>query len=202
MPAHAVTVAIATALQESKLRNLPGGDRDSLGLFQQRPSQGWGTTAQILDPVYSATAFYSKLKEQPHWNDVSVTEAAQLVQRSGAPLAYAQWEAEARATAAALTGEIAAGLICHDVTIGAPAADLVALAQSELGTAGLSGSHSTAQGWAFSTWLVAHAVRVGVSEVTFDGQTWTATSAAWSKTGIGDGKLSLRRAADTPKAGS
>src|SRR6195952_2503590 len=59
---HAVTVALATALQETKLENLPYGDRDSVGLFQQRPSQGWGTRDQLLDPVYAAHAFYQRLR--------------------------------------------------------------------------------------------------------------------------------------------
>jgi hypothetical protein len=64
LPDHAVTVALAAALQESGLHNLPDGDRDSAGLFQQRPSQGWGTHAQVLDPVYASTAFYSRLRVQ------------------------------------------------------------------------------------------------------------------------------------------
>ena len=61
LSSRATTIAIATALQESKLRNLRYGDRDSVGLFQQRPSQGWGTVEQILDPVYASNAFYNKL---------------------------------------------------------------------------------------------------------------------------------------------
>ena len=96
MPDHAVTVALATAMQESGLRNLPDGDRDSAGLFQQRPSQGWGTLEQVTDPVYAATAFYAKLRTEPDWPTLSVTEAAQLVQRSATPEAYARWEPMAR----------------------------------------------------------------------------------------------------------
>jgi hypothetical protein len=201
MPAHAVTVALATALQESKLRNLPGGDRDSLGLFQQRPSQGWGTSTQIMDPVYAATAFYTRLKALPGWAQLSVTEAAQLVQRSAAPDAYAQWESEARAAASALTGQTSAALSCHGVTVGAPSTDLVAIAESELGTAILSGPHPTAQGWAIGTWLVAHAARVGIDQVTFDGRTWTAATGSWSPPGVADGVLSLHRATGSPSAG-
>lgn len=67
MPHHAVTVALATALQESGLRNLPGGDRDSAGLFQQRPSQGWGTYAEVTDPVQASRAFYARLRQVPTW---------------------------------------------------------------------------------------------------------------------------------------
>ena len=84
-----MTVALAAALQESNLLNLPYGDRDSLGLFQQRPSQGWGTAAQILDPAYAASAFYARLVDVPGWESLPVTQAAQLVQSSADPGAYA-----------------------------------------------------------------------------------------------------------------
>lgn len=96
MPDHAVTVALATALQESGLRNLSGGDRDSAGLFQQRPSQGWGTYAQVIDLVHAAEAFYQRLRSVADWRTLSVTEAAQVVQHSAGPGAYAQWESQAR----------------------------------------------------------------------------------------------------------
>lgn len=90
--ARGVQIAIATAIQESKLNNLDGGDRDSLGLFQQRPSQGWGTVQQIKDPVYSSTKFYEGLVKVQGWQQMPLTKAAQAVQRSGFPDAYAQWE--------------------------------------------------------------------------------------------------------------
>ena len=93
MPAHAATIALAAALQESKLYNLRGGDRDSLGLFQQRPSQGWGTPAQILDPVHATNAFYDALDKVDRYDTLPVTVAAQRVQRSGYPSAYAAYEA-------------------------------------------------------------------------------------------------------------
>ncbi|MFF4453816.1 C40 family peptidase [Streptomyces goshikiensis] len=92
VPVRGQVVALATALQESGLRNLSYGDRDSLGLFQQRPSQGWGTANQILDPVHSSTRFYEGLKKVSGWESLSVTQAAQAVQRSGFPEAYAKWE--------------------------------------------------------------------------------------------------------------
>jgi hypothetical protein len=198
MPDHAVTVALATALQESKLRNLPSGDRDSIGLFQQRPSQGWGTPQQILDPVYAATAFYKRLNALSGWEQLPVTEAAQQVQHSAAPSAYAQWEPKARATAAALTGQYPAALACHNMVVAQPGADLVATANTELGTAALSGPHPTARGWAISSWLVAHSVGVGVDQVTFDGQTWTAASGSWSQTGTADSILSLHQVSAPP----
>lgn len=96
-------VALATALQESALKNLSGGDRDSLGIFQQRPSMGWGTPQQILDPAYATGKFYDSLDDVDGWEQMSVTEAAQAVQRSGHPDAYAKWEK----TAVALVGGVA-----------------------------------------------------------------------------------------------
>ncbi|HEY6423437.1 MAG TPA: hypothetical protein VIY28_09375 [Pseudonocardiaceae bacterium] len=191
MPDHAVTIALATAMQESGLHNVPAGDRDSAGLFQQRPSQGWGTRAQVLDPVYASAAFYQRLRAQPGWTQLSVTDAAQLVQHSAAPSAYAQWEPRARAEAAALTGEAPGALTCRDLTINAPSGDLVSTAAAELGTATLSGPHPAARGWSISSWLVAHASRLGVDRVTFDGLTWTMDSGTWSQTGPSDGILSL-----------
>lgn len=109
LPPRAASIALATAMQESKLRNIEHGDRDSLGLFQQRPSQGWGTQAQILNPVYAANAFYDALIEVEDYQDLSITEAAQAVQRSAYPDAYAKHEADARALASALTGETVGG---------------------------------------------------------------------------------------------
>jgi hypothetical protein len=198
---HAVSVALATAMQESGLRNLSGGDRDSAGLFQQRPSEGWGTHAQVTDPVHASTAFYERLRSEPGWSTMSVTEAAQRVQRSATPQAYAKWESEARATASALTGERAAALSCHGLTIGAPGASLLSTALAELGTARLSGVHGQARGWAIGSWLVAHAVRVGVDRVTFDGHTWTARAGTWSRTGPADGTLSLHRVSGAARSG-
>ncbi|MFD4786622.1 C40 family peptidase [Streptomyces sp. NPDC058459] len=92
IPARGQIVALSTALQESGLRNLTYGDRDSLGLFQQRPSQGWGTANEILDPVHASTKFYETLEKVSGWQSLSVTQAAQAVQKSGLPEAYAKWE--------------------------------------------------------------------------------------------------------------
>src|SRR3954463_14599750 len=97
LPNHAVTIALAAALQESKLFNVNYGDRDSLGIFQQRPSQGWGSPAQLVDPAYAADAFYSHLEKIPSWRTLQVAKAAQLVQHSADGSAYAQWEERARA---------------------------------------------------------------------------------------------------------
>ncbi|MER6610777.1 C40 family peptidase [Streptomyces sp. NPDC000927] len=92
IPARGQVVALATALQESGLRNLRHGDRDSLGLFQQRPSQGWGTAEQVTDPVYAATKFYTALRSLKNWEHMPVTVAAQKVQKSAFPDAYARHE--------------------------------------------------------------------------------------------------------------
>ena len=78
-------------MQESTLRNINYGDRDSPGLFQQRSSQGWGTPAQVLDPAYSTTIFLDRLLQLPNWERLPVTVAAQTVQRSAFPDAYAKW---------------------------------------------------------------------------------------------------------------
>ncbi|QKW04227.1 C40 family peptidase [Streptomyces sp. NA02536] len=92
VPKKGQVIALATAMQESRLRNLNYGDRDSLGLFQQRPSQGWGTAEQIRDPTYASEQFYKHLLKVNGWQQMTVTQAAQAVQQSGLPDAYAQWE--------------------------------------------------------------------------------------------------------------
>ncbi|PMR57348.1 hypothetical protein C1A38_30435 [Verrucosispora sp. ts21] len=99
MDERAAVVSIATALQESKLENLghlgDRNDHDSQGLFQQRPSSGWGTVEQITDPEYSTTAFLKGLKQVDGWQNMPLTEAAQTVQVSAYPFHYAQWEQQA-----------------------------------------------------------------------------------------------------------
>ena len=103
---YGLVISLATAMQESSLRNLNWGDRDSLGLFQQRPSTGWGTPAQVTDPVYSSRLFFGGqgnpnkgitrgLLDIPGWQSMTVTQAAQAVQISAHPDAYAKWEASA-----------------------------------------------------------------------------------------------------------
>ncbi|HKA93244.1 MAG TPA: hypothetical protein VKE97_05530 [Acidimicrobiia bacterium] len=185
MPDHAVSVALAAALQESKLYNLDYGDRDSLGLFQQRPSQGWGTPTEVLTPHYAASAFYRRLARVPGWETLPVTTAAQRVQRSSAPDAYAQWELQARAIAQAATGEIPAGLSCR-VDVGATQSSGKPLRQAlarELGPFTLDVPVPDARGWTVAAWLVGHAQEFGVSQVTFAGQAWTPSSGRWLASG-------------------
>ncbi|MFJ9849670.1 heavy metal transporter [Streptomyces sp. NPDC101150] len=112
LPERAVTIALATAMQESGLRNIDFGDRDSVGLFQQRPSQDWGTVKQIMDPVYAAGEFYTHLAKVPGYSRLPLTAAAQKVQRSGYPQAYAKHEANAARLTGALTGRDHAALVC------------------------------------------------------------------------------------------
>jgi cell wall-associated NlpC family hydrolase len=104
VPQHGWVVAIAAALQESDLVNVDHGDRDSLGLFQERPSQGWGTPAQVMDPTYAATQFYRHLLAVPGWQQMSVNDAAQAVERSGFPQAYGPHEQAARQIVGAVAG--------------------------------------------------------------------------------------------------
>lgn len=112
MPARAASIALATAFQESKLYNIDYGDRDSVGLFQQRPSQGWGTPRQLKDPVYAANAFYDALAKVEGYETMAITEAAQEVQRSAYPEAYADHEKDGRALASALTGNSPRAMWC------------------------------------------------------------------------------------------
>jgi len=106
VPDRGIVVALAAAMQESGLRNLDYGDRDSVGLFQQRPSTGWGTRSQLLDPAYATELFYGGphnpnpgrtrgLLDIHGWQSMTVAQAAQAVQISAYPDAYARWEASA-----------------------------------------------------------------------------------------------------------
>jgi hypothetical protein len=181
LPTRAAVIALATALQESKLVNVEYGDRDSVGLFQQRPSQGWGTAGQILDPRYAAGKFYDHLLKVPHWQQLPVTEVAQAVQRSGHPDAYAQWEDQANVLARAFVGSVHAGVSCAfpEPTVVAEPAKVVQLLALDLpATRLVTATHyadvrPTAPAWASVSWLVAHADRLGVDAVSYAGQRWS-----------------------------
>jgi len=118
LPRQAAVIAIATATQESSLVNIDHGTSDSLGLFQQRPSQGWGTPAQIMDPVYASSRFYQALVQVPDWQSLPLTVAAQDVQHSGHPGAYAHWQQLAEDLIATFTGT--AGECATDNSNGIP----------------------------------------------------------------------------------
>ncbi|MDD1476952.1 hypothetical protein [Arthrobacter sp. H16F315] len=185
LPARAASIALATAMQESKLRNIGHGDEagpDSRGLFQQRPSQGWGTTDQVMDPYHASNAFYDALVKIPGFQTLAITDAAQRVQRSAYPDAYAAHEPMARAFASALTGQTPAGLDC---TLRDPdAAGDPASVQDRL-TADFGAIPATtearslvletegAQAWAVAQWAVANAKVLSVTEVQVDGRQWS-----------------------------
>jgi hypothetical protein len=178
LPDRAVVLALATAQQESRLRNLDYGDRDSLGLFQQRPSQGWGTDAQVQDPVYAAGMFYDRLVEIPGWDTGRLTDVAQAVQRSGFPEAYQQWEPLAAELTAMLGSGEPSRLDCRYEPAGAvSAADVSAVAAAELGVAAMPRAGGAvfvdpAGGWQAATWAVAQAARLQLTEVEFAGRRW------------------------------
>ena len=190
MPERAVVVALATALQESKLENLDTGDRDSVGLFQQRPSQGWGSPEQIQDPRYAAEKFYKALKKVKGWKKMRVTEAAQKVQRSAYPNAYEKWADESEVLAKALTGRATGAVEC--TVSGEPAlrgaAAAAALAQGLELDWGVSAAQAgdlkvavqnPSAGWRYAHWLVSHAKSTGLERVRFADLEWTAPDGKW-----------------------
>lgn len=185
LPDRAITIALAVAQQESRLRNLDHGDRDSVGLFQQRPSQGWGTAEQIMDPRYAAGQFYDHLVKVTGWQSLPLTVAAQTVQRSGTPTAYAQWEPRGTALMKALTGETPTGLTCHypksDIAVppSGLTATLAADAQHDLGQPVIGTNLTATRGWCAVGWLMAHAADYQIAQVSYLGQTWDARSGKW-----------------------
>src|SRR5665811_452568 len=191
LPARAATIANATAIVESKLRNVRFGDRDSLGLFQQRPSQGWGTAAQILDPVHATNKFYDALIKIDGYQAMEITKVAQLVQRSATPQAYADHEEEGRILASTLAGHSPGGIGCrlNAATASTPAATIAKKLTTELGVpATVQGTEVHATGrnaqlaWAAGSWAVAHAKVHGITSVTVGDRAWTRArgSEAWS----------------------
>lgn len=205
LPARAATIAVATGFQESKLRNIDYGDRDSLGLFQQRPSQGWGTPEQVTDPVYATNAFYDVLVTIDGYETLTVTDAAQRVQRSAFPDAYADHEQMARAYASALTGFSRGALVCRlpgvtdversrapesvrarlardFVAIEATLRDDGAVVVDARSLAPGSGEQDAIRlAWAVAQWAVATSDATGVSHVAADGMVWdrAAREPAW-----------------------
>jgi hypothetical protein len=182
LPTRAVTIALATALQESKLLNVEYGDRDSIGLFQQRPSQGWGSEGQILDPRYAAGKFYDALVKVKGWRTMPLTRAAQAVQGSAHPGAYQQWEDQAGVLAKAFGGAEPAMLSCSfpEPTVAASPTRVLQLLALELRHTRISataqaGELRPAQPWVAAGWLVAKADRLGIEAVALDGRRWTRT---------------------------
>ncbi|GAA0343133.1 hypothetical protein GCM10009529_22180 [Micropruina glycogenica] len=198
LPARAVTIALTTAYQESGIRNLDYGHADSIGLFQQRPSKGWGTIKQIMDPYYSSGKFYDALLGVKNWRTDDINDVAQKVQRSAHPDAYRKHVSKAQALAAALTGVQPGGLTCK---AGSPAkadaAGLTALMRKALAgevkvtrtEKGLIVQGSTQQrAWAAAAFAVAYSDAYGVARVTLGGADWaldTSSLAPWTGNGTG-----------------
>lgn len=136
LPRRAWIIAVATAMQESSLLNTPGGDRDSVGLFQQRPSQGWGSYTQVHDPVYASTQFYNTLVQIRDWHTLPLTVVAQRVQKSGYPDAYAKHESTATAIITLIAGTTSntGGDGCGPIQASGRGSTVVAAATKWLGT--------------------------------------------------------------------
>jgi hypothetical protein len=206
LPAQALTIAYATAFQESKLENLSYGDRDSVGIFQQRPSQGWGSAAQLQDPAYAAQAFFGALVKVPNYTTIPVYQAAQAVQKSADGSAYQQYEQTGAQLAADFTArphavtcwyspsaQAADESVSLTLDLHGAAADL----DSVFGTPGQRGAltgvtrirsgsadlitAAPGAGWTVANWLVAHASSYGITQVSYAGYQWKAqlTETSW-----------------------
>jgi hypothetical protein len=184
MPPRAVAIAYATALQESKLANLPYGDRDSVGVFQQRPSQGWGTTRQIENPVYASGRFFQALAAVPHYQRMPIYAAAQAVQHSADGSAYAQYSDMGSELATAFTGAAPHSVWCSYGS--APGKARLATASRMLTSAfgplsrQVTGDpadtvtvRDARQGWAVAAWLVTNAPDFGITFVRYQGYQWS-----------------------------
>jgi hypothetical protein len=204
LPQRAITIALAAALQESQLQNLDYGDRDSVGVFQQRPSQGWGTTAEIEDPVYATTRFFAALVKVPGYTTMPVDQAAQDVQHSADGYAYEQWVGIATQLTGYLTGTWPAGVSCWYTPAGK--ADLAGALKQLTQTFGPAGKNAVLVGvttdrsgkkgrketvvhvqrgrtWTVASWLVAHAQQYGISQIRYAGYVWNAAngSMGWQR---------------------
>jgi hypothetical protein len=206
LPARAVSIALATAYQESKIRNLTHGDRDSLGLFQQRPSQGWGTTAQVRDPYYATNAFFDALEKIPDYKVMRITEAAQKVQRSGYPEAYEAHAPDARTLASVLTGYSPGGLfscvvrepsgpgtskqLMRDVERAFGNLDIARTGSRQDVAVTVSGGQSGNRlGWSVAQFVVAHGKTLNPAAVTYAGKRWKTgrpSEDGWVKAGEAD----------------
>ncbi|HLY33090.1 MAG TPA: hypothetical protein VKQ07_01030, partial [Jatrophihabitantaceae bacterium] len=183
LPDRAAVLALAAGLQESKLVNLPpgAGDRDSVGVLQQRPSQGWGGgDPAVLEDVYLSTReFLDHLVTVPNWRALPLADAVQRVQISADGSAYAQHETEATALASALLGRTAEGITCMFAKPTQVAATTsvekelsrelpVHTPQVTATTISVPGA-----GWQTVGWLLSNADRYGIDSVSYKGAQWT-----------------------------
>jgi hypothetical protein len=187
LPTRAVAIAYATALQESKLANLHYGTMDSVGVFQQRPSEGWGTAREIENPVYAASRFFAALVQVPRYRRLPIDQAAQAVQHSADGSAYEQYAGIGTSLAQAFTGTQPHAVWC---SYGSPVGQsrLAAARRGLTGAFGALGGKITGdpaaivqvgnarQGWAVAAWLVSHAAAYGISDVRYAGYEWRAAS--------------------------
>ena len=197
LPARAVTVAYATAMQESHMHNLDYGDQDSVGVFQQRPSEGWGTASELEDPVYATSKFFGALIRVPGWLDLPIDRAAQAVQHSADGSAYSQYDLMATTLTSAYTGQQAHAVWCWPgagpqprQNIAAAGTGLAAAFGAAAGgrpvtsftvsrsakTAGAAVQVQPADAWTVASWLVTHAAAYGLADVRYDGYQWTAAA--------------------------
>jgi len=204
LPPRAASIAMATVYQETGIRNLNYGDRDSVGLFQQRPSQGWGSRKELLDPYYATDRFYDALVKIDDWETGDITTVAQRVQNSSFPEAYRDHEADARVLASALTGHSTASFTCleREGNPGKPSA-LVSSIEKTFGKVSderiedkvvAIDARSASLAWAYAGHALANADRYGVVEIkvggrqwrteAFDLPTWTKLTPALEKTRV------------------
>jgi hypothetical protein len=194
LPTRAVTIAYATALQESKMADLNYGDRDSLGVFQQRPSEGWGTPKEIMNPVYATSRFFEALQAVPGYVRMPVYEAAQAVQHSADGYAYGQYATVAAQLAGAFYGVDPHAFSCfYSGSTGKPR--LAAATTALTGAFGDLASHQTGdpqmavqvgrarEGWAVAAWLISHAGSYGITSVRYRDYQWSAGqgSGSWTR---------------------
>ncbi|MCK2213054.1 hypothetical protein MF672_004470 [Actinomadura sp. ATCC 31491] len=198
LPERAVVIAYATALQESKLRNLDWGDRDSVGVFQQRESQGWGTQKQLMDPVYATNKFFAALVKVKNYRKLPLAEAAQAVQRSAGGYAYAAHERDAKVLAAGFTGRVPQAVHCwYPPPTATPSPKpRTEEARKQLARAlGSTAITSPKRGWLVAAWSVAHAEKYGLSKVRYAGAAWSnrqeATGWRTTKDDAGTGQVEL-----------
>jgi len=194
LPRHALTVAYAAAMQESHMHNLNYGDRDSVGVFQQRPSEGWGTTSELENPVYATSRFFAALTRVPGYLQLPVDEAAQAVQHSADGSAYSQYDLTAGALTGAFTGQWPRAVWCWYTSGPQPKTDLAAAGQGLAAAFGAPGRDGAvirfatsrsakspaaamrvrkASAWTVASWLVTHARAYGISDVRCDGYEWS-----------------------------
>ncbi|TLM86882.1 hypothetical protein [Pseudarthrobacter sp. NamE5] len=205
LPPRAASIAIATAMQESKLRNIDHGDQagpDSRGLFQQRPSQGWGTEAQIMDPYYAANAFYDALVKIPGYEALEITDAAQRVQRSAYPTAYAQHEDMGRTFASGLSGQTPEAVQCtlRAAGTGGDTSALSAELHQAYGALESMVDGETlvvlatgSEAWSVAQWAVANAKGFDVTHVEVAGRSWTRSTSrdGWQESAAPDGQVRI-----------